>query len=116
MLAKGLSNAITLYIGEGGLDAPLTEHLGEVAQKYLHRGSKVYLEGHLQTRKWADRQGQERYTTEVVLGRFRSELVMLDSRGGGGGQEPSGGGPQDGGQQQGGGAPAGGLDDDVPFR
>ena len=102
------------------------ERLGEVAQKYLQKGSKVYLEGQIQTRKWTDQQGQERYTTEVVLGRFRSVLTMLDSRGDGGGhdpsgsgsqrggQEPSGGGSQDGGQQHGG-APAGGLDDDIPF-
>ena len=60
------------------------ERLGEVAQKYLHKGSKVYLEGQLQTRKWTDQQGQERYSTEVVMQRFRGELTMLDSRGEGG--------------------------------
>lgn len=56
------------------------ERLGEVAQKYLRKGSKVYLEGQLQTRKWTDQQGAERYTTEVVLGRFGGELVLLDKR------------------------------------
>ena len=61
------------------------ERLGEVAQKYLKKGSKVYLEGQLQTRKWQDQSGQDRYTTEVVLGKFRGELTMLDGRGDGGG-------------------------------
>lgn len=91
------------------------ERLGEVAQKYLHKGSKVYLEGQIQTRKWTDQQGQERYTTEVVLGRFRSVLTMLDSRGegggGGGGYESPGGGSQGGGPSSGGGD----LDDEIPF-
>ena len=54
------------------------DSLGEVAQKYLHKGSKVYLEGELQTRNWTDQSGQERYTTEIVLGRCRGELTMLD--------------------------------------
>ena len=91
------------------------ERLGEVAQKYLHKGSKVYLEGQIQTRKWTDQQGQDRYTTEVVLGRFRGVLTMLDSRGdgggGGGGYESSGGGVQGGGSSSGGGD----LDDEIPF-
>ncbi len=91
------------------------ERLGEVAQKYLHKGSKVYLEGQIQTRKWTDQQGQERYTTEVVLGRFRSVLTMLDSRGegggGGGGYDTSGGGFESGGTSSGGGD----LDDEIPF-
>ena len=60
------------------------EKLGEVAQKYLRKGSKVYLEGQLQTRKWTDQSGVEKYSTEVVLNRFRGELTMLDTRGGGG--------------------------------
>ena len=60
------------------------DKLAEVAEKYLKKGSKVYLEGQLQTRKWTDQQGQEKYTIEVVLGRFRGELTMLDSRSGGG--------------------------------
>ena len=60
------------------------ERLTELAEKYLRKGSKVYVEGQLQTRKWTDQQGQEKYSTEVVLQRFRGELVMLDSRGEGG--------------------------------
>jgi single-strand DNA-binding protein len=63
------------------------ENLGKVAEQYLKKGSKVYVEGQLQTRQWEDQQGQKRYTTEVVLQRFRGELQMLDSRGGGGGGE-----------------------------
>ena len=59
------------------------EKLGEIAQKYLRKGSKVYLEGQLQTRKWTDQSGIEKYSTEVVLNRFRGELTMLDTRGGG---------------------------------
>ncbi len=56
------------------------DHLGEIAEKYLRKGSKVYIEGQLQTRKWTDQSGQEKYTTEVVMQRFRGELTMLDSR------------------------------------
>jgi single-strand DNA-binding protein len=59
------------------------ENLARVAEQYLKKGSKVYLEGQLQTRKWQDQQGVEKYTTEVVLQRFRGELTILDSRGGG---------------------------------
>ena len=103
------------------------ERLVEVAEKYLRKGSKIYIEGQLQTRKWQDQSGQDKYSTEVVLNRFRGELTMLDSRrdaegagdyggapaGGGGGPAPSGG-PGSGG---GGPAPAGGgdLDDEIPF-
>ena len=58
------------------------ERLADVAEKYLHKGSKLYLEVQLQTRKWTDQEGQERYTTEVLLGRFRGEMVLLDRRGG----------------------------------
>lgn len=61
------------------------ENLGRVAKNYLRKGSKVYLEGQIQTRKWADQSGNDRYTTEIVLQRFRGELVLLDSREGGGG-------------------------------
>jgi single-strand DNA-binding protein len=93
------------------------ERLAEVAEKYLKKGSKVYLEGQLQTRKWTDQSGQERYTTEVVLQRFRGELTMLDGRGGapadagdGGMSEPVGGGGRSGG-----GGGGGDLDDDIPF-
>ena len=60
------------------------ENLGRVAKTYLRKGSKVYLEGQIQTRKWQDQSGTDRYTTEVVLQRFRGELVLLDSRDGGG--------------------------------
>jgi single-strand DNA-binding protein len=56
------------------------EHLAKVAQNYLKKGSKVYLEGQLQTRKWTDQSGVEKYTTEVVLQRFKGELTMLDGR------------------------------------
>jgi len=61
------------------------ENLGRVAKNYLRKGSKVYLEGQIQTRKWTDQSGNDRYTTEVVLQRFRGELVLLDSREGAGG-------------------------------
>ena len=61
------------------------ENLGRVAKSYLKKGSKVYLEGQIQTRKWQDQSGQDRYSTEIVLQRFRGELVLLDSRGSGGG-------------------------------
>ncbi len=60
------------------------ENLGRVAKSYLRKGSKVYLEGALQTRKWTDQSGNDKYTTEVVLQRFRGELQLLDSREGGG--------------------------------
>lgn len=104
------------------------ENLGRVAKSYLRKGSKVYLEGQLQTRKWQDNSGQDKYSTEVVLQRFRGELVLLDAKGGGGG-----GGSDDfgGGYESGGGSSFGGggsrpqqrpapafdsdLDDDVPF-
>ena len=59
------------------------EHLAEIAQRYLHKGSKVYLEGQLQTRKWTDQSGVERYTTEVVLPNFRGQIVMLGDANGG---------------------------------
>jgi single-strand DNA-binding protein len=63
------------------------ENLGKVAEQYLKKGAKVYIEGQLQTRQWEDQSGQKRYTTEVVLQRFRGELQMLDSRGGGAGAD-----------------------------
>ena len=71
------------------------ENLSRVAEQYLRKGSKVYVEGQLQTRKWTDQSGVEKYTTEVVLQRFRGELTILDGRGGGGGEfasEEEGGG------------------------
>lgn len=100
------------------------DRLADVASKYLHKGSKLYLEGQLQTRKWTDNQGQERYSTEVVLRRFRSQLTLLDRRGEGGGgpSAPDYGGAAKGGPAPGGSAPAGSapggmgdFDDDIPF-
>ena len=67
------------------------ERLVEIAEKYLRKGSKLYVEGALQTRKWTDQQGQEKYSTEVVLQKFRGELTMLDGAGGGRGQGAGGG-------------------------
>ena len=72
--------------------AIFNENLGRVAKNYLRKGSKVYLEGAIQTRKWQDQSGQDKYSTEVVLQRFRGELVLLDSRGDGGGSRGGGGG------------------------
>jgi single-strand DNA-binding protein len=102
------------------------ENLVKVASQYLKKGSKVYLEGQIQTRKWTDQSGQEKYTTEVVLPRFRGELTMLDGRGGEstggeGGQEGGGSSGGRGGGMGGRGIPAGGgakgtdLDDEIPF-
>ncbi len=114
------------------------ENLVKVAEQFLKKGSKIYIEGALQTRSWEDQSGQKRYTTEVVLQKFRGELQMLDGRneggagggaggGGGGGYDRGGGG---GGRvEQGGGASGGGdrgyggggggssrdLDDEIPF-
>ncbi|HKX10777.1 MAG TPA: single-stranded DNA-binding protein [Stellaceae bacterium] len=95
------------------------ERLADVVEKYVKKGAKLYIEGALQTRKWTDNTGAEKYTTEVVLQRFRGELTMLDSRGGGGGM--SAGAPDDMGSGSGGGTgsgrPSGGgdLDDEIPF-
>ncbi len=69
------------------------DKLADVAEKYLRKGSSVYLEGQLQTRKWTDQQGQEKYTTEIVLQRYRGELTMLDGKSAGGGGD--GGGSRD---------------------
>jgi single-strand DNA-binding protein len=97
------------------------DKLVEIVEKYLKKGAKVYLEGALQTRKWTDNSGQERYTTEVVLQRYRGELTMLDGRGGGGGgfaQDPpaeelaaAGAGAGRGERR----APVQELDDEIPF-
>ncbi|WP_291365964.1 single-stranded DNA-binding protein [Acetobacter sp. UBA5411] len=76
------------------------DRLADVAERFLRKGRKVYLEGVLQTRKWTDQSGQEKYTTEVVLDRFRGELVLLDGRGSGEGEEGGG---------YGGGSEAGGF-------
>ena len=98
------------------------DRLADVAEKYLRKGSKVYLEGQLQTRKWTGQDGQDRYTTEVVLQRYRGELTMLDSRGGGesgggGGDYGAGGAGGGGGGDYGGGRESSGgdLDDEIPF-
>ena len=94
------------------------DRLVDVIEKYVKKGTKLYIEGQLQTRKWTDQSGQERYSTEVVLQRFRGELTMLDSRGGGGAPGESGddygGGYSDSGTSQGG-STGGDLDDDIPF-
>jgi single-strand DNA-binding protein len=86
------------------------ENLAKVAEQYLRKGSKVYLEGQLATRKWTDKDGVEKYSTEVVLNRFRGELVMLDTKGEGGGARVSSGAGE---------APAsferGDMDDEIPF-
>ena len=68
------------------------DNLAKVAENYLKKGSKVYIEGQLQTRKWQDRDGNDKYTTEVVLQRYRGELTMLDGRGDSGGGDRMGGG------------------------
>lgn len=88
--------------------AIFNENLAKIAEQYLRKGSTVYIEGQLETRKWTDQQGQERYTTEVVLRPFRGELTLLGGRGDGGGQ---GGGGGNYGGGQGGGYGGGGYDD-----
>jgi len=125
--------------------AIFNEKLGEIAEKYLRKGSEVYLEGQLETRKWQDQSGQDRYTTEIVLRQFRGEIALVGGRGAGGemGSDPGesgggyGGGSGGGGRSSGGGgwdraggggsggaARSGGggrapaksdLDDDIPF-
>ncbi len=80
------------------------EKLGEVAEKYVKKGSKIYLEGAIQSRKWQDNNGQDRYTTEVVLQRFQGELTLLDKAGGEGGGGGYGGGGSGGGSSSGAGA------------
>ena len=98
------------------------ERLADVAQKYLHKGSKVYIEGQLQTRKWQDQSGQDKYSTEVVLQNFRGELQMLDSRGSGeagayqqGGGEAAGAAAAAAGGADAGGAGGKDFDDEIPF-
>jgi single-strand DNA-binding protein len=98
------------------------EGLCKVVEQYVKKGSKVYIEGQLQTRKWQDKDGQDRYSTEVVLQGFNSQLTMLDSRGGGGSAESS----DDFGSQGAmparkpamagaGGGKRGDMDDEIPF-
>ncbi|WP_353198007.1 single-stranded DNA-binding protein [Sandarakinorhabdus sp.] len=115
------------------------ENIGKVAQQYLRKGSEVYIEGSISTRKWQDQNGADRYTTEIVIGPFKGELSLIGGRDGGGGMGGGGsssrGSDDYGGGGYGGGAPAGGgfggggsagagkrpgafdddLDDDVPF-
>ncbi len=124
--------------------AIFSEPLARIAEQYLRKGSKVYIEGQLETRKWQDQSGQDRYSTEVVLRPYRGELTLLDGRsegggggggsygggggGGGGGYDDrggyddggyGGGGPSGGGTSGGGGAPARApardMDDEIPF-
>jgi single-strand DNA-binding protein len=120
--------------------AIFNERLGEVAEKYLRKGSEVYIEGQIETRKWQDQSGQDRYTTEIVLRQYRGELQLVGGRGGSGGggadmADPmeagsgagggrSAGAGERGGWDRGGGAPRPGggrapaksdLDDDIPF-
>jgi single-strand DNA-binding protein len=111
-----------------------SEGLVRVAEQYLRKGAKVYIEGALQTRKWQDQSGQDKYSTEIVLQGFNSTLTMLDGRGEGGGDSGfsgpaersyTGGGQREGGFSSGGGRPErrpsaapafeGGVDDDIPF-
>ena len=91
------------------------KNLADVAEKYLKKGAKVYVEGQLQTRKWTDKDGAEKYSTEVVLQNFRGELTMLDGRTGGG----EGGGGFGGGARGASEAPASfqrdEMDDEIPF-
>jgi single-strand DNA-binding protein len=111
----------------------LNEALGKIAEQYLRKGSTVYIEGQLETRKWQDQSGAEKYTTEIVLRPFRGELTLLGGRnegGSGGGYEDRGGydggasggsGSSGGYGRSGGGAPSGGgggrsdMDDEIPF-
>jgi len=87
------------------------KNLAEVAEKYLRKGSKVYVEGSLQTRKWTDKDGAEKYSTEIVLQNFRGELTMLDTKGGegGGSRERVGASEAPGGFQR------EEMDDEIPF-
>ncbi len=92
------------------------ENLAKVAENYLKKGAKVYIEGQLQTRKWTDKDGNEKYTTEVVLQRYRGDLTMLDAKGEGGGSYTGDSAPP---ASEGGGSSGGGKDDDfddeIPF-
>ncbi len=103
-----------------------SEPLVRVAEQYLKKGSKIYVEGQLETRKWQDQSGADRYSTEVALRPYRSELTMLEGRGGAGGGSRDGGGYDDydrggsssggqGGSQGGGGSSRSDYDDEIPF-
>ncbi len=99
--------------------------LSDVIEKYVKKGSKIYVEGQLRTNKWQDQSGQDRYTTEIVLDGYNGVMTMLDSRGGGGGDYGGGGGGDtpgepdygapSGGGGGGGGGPGDDLDDEIPF-
>ncbi len=108
------------------------DRVADVAERFLKKGAKVYVEGSLQTRKWTDQSGQERYTTEVVIGRFNGQMTMLDTRGGGGEAGEGGGGgyreraptaarPAASAAARAGGTPSwdapkgGDIDDEIPF-
>ncbi|MCC5970922.1 MAG: single-stranded DNA-binding protein [Pararhodobacter sp.] len=107
--------------------AIFSEPLGRIAEQYLRKGSKVYIEGQLETRKWQDQSGADRYSTEVVLRPFSGNLTLLDGRGGDGGgaggggggggygSGSSGGGGSQGGAQGGGFGGASDMDDEIPF-
>ncbi|WP_432816913.1 single-stranded DNA-binding protein [Sulfitobacter sp. JB4-11] len=108
--------------------AIFNEGLVRIAEQYLRKGSKVYIEGQLETRKWQDQSGQDRYSTEVVLRNYGGTLTMLDGRDGGGGSGGGGGyggggqdqgydsgGGYDSGPSQGGGGGSRDLDDEIPF-
>ena len=99
--------------------AIFSEGLTRIAEQYLRKGAKVYLEGQLETRKWQDKNGNDRYSTEVVLRNFNSSMVMLDGRSGGSGGGGDRFSDQGGGGMSEQGASSGGqkyeLDDDVPF-
>jgi single-strand DNA-binding protein len=107
------------------LGRDLLENLVRLAEQYLRKGSKVYIEGQLETRKWQDQSGQDRYSTEVVLRGYNSNLTMLDGRdgpgggggGGGYGDDRGGGGFPDDRSGGGYGGPGGGadMDDEIPF-
>lgn len=95
-----------------------SEGLAKIAEQYLKKGSKVYVEGQLQTRKWQDQNGQDRYSTEVVLSGFNGTLTMLDGRRDGGGGDFGGGGSGGGFAPSGGGSDPSfdqGFDDEIPF-
>ncbi len=99
-------------------------NLADIAERFLHKGSKVYIEGALQTRKWTDQSGQEKYSTEIVIGNFKGELGILDAKSGSetggewGGASASSGSASSGGWDSAPAAPASensGFDDEIPF-
>ena len=92
--------------------AVMNERLSEIVEKYVRKGSKLYIEGQLQTRKWTDQSGMDRYTTEVVIGRYKGEITMLDSRNSTGGFD---GASQSQPQQSSEPAMPASIDDEMPF-